>query len=169
MIRMVGAVLVAVGTSWLGIRAAGTLGQELNSLRAASEGLALLERELEWDSPPLSELMRRLVPRCRSPMNVVFQGVYKALDRLEEESLSGNWTMLIDQQTGFEARTKELLLPLGGVLGRCSCEEQRKAVAAVRERLDRLEQELAGERQRKGRLYRVLGVSGGSFLVLLLL
>ena len=169
MIRMAGAVLVAVGTSWLGIRAAGTLDQELNSLRAASEALALLERELEWDSPPLPVLMRRIVPQCRNPMNVVFQGVLRALDRLEEETLTDNWAMLIEQQAEFDAGTKRVLLPLGSVLGRCSCEEQRRAVAMVRERLDRLEQELMGERQRKGRLYRVLGVSGGSFLALLLL
>ena len=60
MMRLVGAALVAAGTAWLGFRAAAALGCRVRALEDMTQGLVLLEQELELDGPPLPELMERL-------------------------------------------------------------------------------------------------------------
>ena len=72
MIRLVGAVLVAAGCAWGGFRAADGLRGRVRALEEMGRGLALLEQELELDSPPLPQLMDRLVPRCRGPARELF-------------------------------------------------------------------------------------------------
>ena len=169
MIQILGAVLVTGGVSWLGFWAARSLDREWIDLRTAEEALAILEREMEWDSPPLPELLKRLVRQCSGPMKGIFQSLLHSMDRLGEVTLAENWSESIEKERGFNREIKDALLPLGGVLGRYSCQEQLQAVARVRVRLEGIEQELLEKRQQKGKLYRVLGVSGGGFLALLLL
>lgn len=67
MVRLLGAVLVAGGAAWAGMSAAEGLKRHTQALDALVDGLSLLEQELELDSPPLPELMERLIPRSAGP------------------------------------------------------------------------------------------------------
>ena len=62
-----------------------------------------------------------------------------------------------------------VLAPLGDALGRYDGERQREALAAVRRRLEELAARLEEDSRRRGRVYQALGLSGGAFLVILLL
>ena len=88
---------------------------------------------------------------------------------LEEEALSQAWRRLVSGlgELGEEGRT--CLLPLGDALGRCGGEEQRQAAEVLRRRLEELAVRTDGERRRLGKVYQALGLSGGAFLVILLL
>lgn len=169
MIHVLGAVLITAGASWLGFRAAGSLDREWKDLRTAVEALAILEREMEWDSPPLHELLKRLVGQCTGPMKAVFQDLIHSMDHLDEVTVAESWSVSVEKECAFRRVTKDALLPLGGVLGRYSGQEQRQAAARIRMRLEGIERELLEDRKQKGKLYRVLGISGGSFLALLLM
>ena len=169
MIRIVGVILVMGGASWFGFWAAASLDRERNQLRAAIEALSVLEREMEWDSPPLPELLKRLVGQCEGSMKDIFQGLACSLDSLGEVALAERWSALVAGEAAFSGEMRAALLPLGHVLGRYSSIEQMQAAAKVRARLENVEQRLMEKRDQKGKLYRVLGVSAGSFLVLLLL
>ena len=144
MVHLLGAVLVAAGCAWGGFRAADGLRCKVRALEEAAQGLALLEQELELDNPPLPQLLERIIPRSRGPARVLFQGCREALDHLEEETL-------------------------GDALGRCGGEEQRQAAEVLRRRLEELAGRTDGERRRLGKVYQALGLSGGAFLVILLL
>ena len=169
MIRLVGAVLVAAGCAWGGFRAADGLRGRVRALEEMGRGLALLEQELELDSPPLPQLMDRLVPRCRGPARELFQGCRGALGRLEEESFSSAWRRLVGELEGLGPEGRSCLLPLGDTLGRCGSEEQRQAVSLVGRRLAEAAARAEEDRRRMGRVYQTLGLSGGAFLVILLL
>lgn len=169
MLRLLGTVLVAAGCAWIGFRAAAALREQERALQDMDNGLALLEQELELDGPPLPQLMDRLLPRCRGAARELFQGCQQALERLEEESLSQSWRRLVEQRRELGPEGRQCLLSLGDTLGRCGCQEQRQAVAGVRCRLARLNARTEEERRRREKIYQLLGVSGGAFLVILLL
>ena len=61
------------------------------------------------------------------------------------------------------------LLPLGEVLGRYEAQDQREAIAQARSALERERERAEGEKLRMGRVYQALGLTGGAFLVILLL
>ena len=65
--------------------------------------------------------------------------------------------------------SRAALLLLGEVLGRYEADSQRQALEHARQALEREEQRAQEERRRLGRVYQALGLSGGAFLVILLL
>lgn len=169
MLRLLGTVLVSVGCAWLGFRSAAALRRQGRALRDMVDGLALLEQELELDGPPLPQLMERLIPRSRGAARALFQDCLRALDRLEEESFSRSWRRLVGSCDELGPEGRRCLLPLGDTLGRCDCREQRHTVRALRQRLMGLAAQAEEEYRRQGKVYQVLGLSGGAFLVIILL
>lgn len=169
MIRLIGALLIGAGGAWLGFGAAGRLGARVRALEELAEGLGHMARELELDQPPLEQLLERLIPGSRGAARTLFTGCRGALDRLEEEPFARAWARLVEGEPLLSKEGQACLLPLGQVLGRCGWEEEQRALDAVARRLEEEAGRAREERRRMGRVYEVLGVSGGAFLVILLL
>ena len=131
--------------------------------------LSLLEQELELDSPPLPELMERLISRSAGPARALFQGCRESLDRLSREPFSQSWRRLTETLPGLDEEARRALSPLGDTLGRCDWQEQQRRVAAVRGRIETLRAQAEEEQRRQGKVCRALGAAGGAFLVILLL
>ena len=169
MLRLMGAVLVAAGGACLGFQAAAGLRRQVRELRELSDGLALLERELELNAPPLDRLLARGAARSRGAAEALFRGCLQGLDHLEEERFSNLWRRLTGQARGLGPEGQAVLAPLGDTLGRYDVQRQREALADTRRRLEELAGRLEADSRRQGRVYQVMGLSGGAFLVILLL
>ena len=169
MVRLVGAVLVAAGGASLGFQAAAGLGRRVRALEETAQGLALLERELELNAPPLSRLLERGAERSRGPAEALFRECLRGLDRLDREDFSTLWRRLVSDCRALGSEGQAVLAPLGDTLGRYDGERQREALAAARRRLEELAARLEEDSRRRGRVYQALGLSGGAFLVILLL
>ena len=169
MMRLMGAVLVAAGGAALGFQAAASLRKRGRAVRQMEEGLALLERELELTAPPLPQLLEGGGARCQGPARALFQGCAQGLDRLDREDFSSLWRRLVQERTELTQEGQAVLFPLGETLGRYDGERQREALSAARRRLGELAARLEADCRRQGRVYQALGLSGGAFLVILLL
>ncbi len=169
MLRGLGAVLLAAGCAWIGFRAAANLRSRVRALEETAAGLLLLEQELELDSPPLPALMERLAGRAEGPAGALFAGCRDGLGRLDEEDLPHLWRRLVRSRRELEEEARACLLPLGDTLGRCGGESQIRAVRAVRRRLLELAARAEEREARERKVYQILGLSGGAFLVILLL
>ena len=169
MIRLMGAVLVAAGGAILGFQAAAVLRRRGRAVRRMEEGLALLERELELNAPPLSRLLERGAAHSQGPARALFQGCTQGLDNLDREDFSSLWRRLVRERAELTPEGQAILLPLGNTLGRYEGERQRETLSAARRRLAELAARLETDSRRQGRVYQVLGLSGGAFLVILLL
>jgi stage III sporulation protein AB len=132
-------------------------------------GLALLEQELELDAPPLPQLMERLERRTAGAARQMFRVCRQGLERLEREEFSALWHRAVAETVQLGAEGQHCLDPLGHTLGRFDSREQCRTVSAVRGRLEELRGRTEEECRRQGKVYRVLGLSGGVFLVILLL
>lgn len=169
MIRLIGAVFIAAGGALLGFQAAAGLRRRVRAVRQMGAGLALLERELELAAPPLSRLMERGAAHSEGPARALFQGCVRGLDNLDQEDFSALWRRLVGERTELPPDGQAILAPLGDTLGRYEVGRQREALSAVRRRLEELGGRLEADSRRQGRVYQALGLSGGAFLVILLL
>ena len=169
MIRFVGAVLVAFGAAWLGLSAASELEKRVRRLEALSAGLELLERELWERGSPLPQVLEKLAQRTQEPARTLFARCAQACGRLDREPFPEAWRRLMGELEGLTREGRFALLPLGEVLGRYEAQGQREAIAQARSGLERERERAQGEKLRMGRVYQALGLSGGAFLVILLL
>lgn len=169
MVHLIGAALVAAGGALLGFQAAAGLRRRVRAVRETEAGLALLERELELSAPPLPRLLERGAEHSQGPARALFQGCLRGLDSLDQEDFSSLWRRLVREQTGLPAEGQAVLLSLGDTLGRYEGERQREALSAARRRLEELAGRLEADSRHQGRVYQALGLSGGAFLVILLL
>lgn len=169
MIRLLGAALVAAGGGILGFQAAAGLRRQVWSLEQMAGGLLALEGELELTAPPLPRLMERSAGRSEGPARALFAGCAQGLERLDEEEFSDLWRRLVGERTELGAQGQAVLAPLGELLGRYEAPRQREALAAARRRLEELAARQEDDCRRRGRVYQALGLSGGAFLVILLL
>ena len=131
--------------------------------------LSLVERELELGAPPLPQLLERAAGCSQGPAKTLMEACLAGLEHLEREDFSALWNRQVRQLPQLGEEGQALLLPLGQVLGRYGGGEQREGVAAVRRGLEELARRWEEERRRQGRVYQVLGLSGGAFLIILLL
>ena len=169
MVRLMGAALFAGGCAVLGYRAAACLRARVQAVGQMAGGLALLEGELELSAPPLSQLMARGAARSQGPARTLFQDCAQGLTRLDREDFPSLWRRLTAERTELGAEGQAVLLPLGETLGRCGADRQLEALSSARRRLEALSARLEADSRRQGRVYQALGLSGGAFLVILLL
>lgn len=167
--KLVGAVLVAAGSGWLGLSAASGLTSRLRAVQAMMAGLELLERELWEHGTALPELLAALARRCPPPAAVFFQRCAQGCARLDRVPFGESWRQAVAELELLSPEGRAALLPLGEVLGRYEADSQRQALEHAWQALEREELRAQEERRRLGRVYQTLGLSGGAFLVILLL
>lgn len=169
MIRLIGAALVAAGGALLGFQAAAVLRGRVRVLDQLEAGLAILERELELNLPSLPRLLERGAAHSEGAARELFQSCVRGLDRLDREDFSSLWRRLVKELSVLGPEGQAILYPLGDTLGRYEARRQLEALSAARRRLEELSARLEADSRRRGRVYQALGLSGGAFLVILLL
>lgn len=89
--KLVGAVLVAAGSGWLGLSAAAGLTRRLRAVQSMIVGLELMERELWERGAALPELMVALAQRCSQPAAGFFQRCAEGCARLDQVPFGESW------------------------------------------------------------------------------
>ena len=166
--RLLGCALVAAAGAFMGFRAAARLKRQLKALDEVTEGLSLLEQELELHVPELEELMGELCGRTRGAARQLFSAFGETLNR-EHAAVSVQWERCVSELEELIPEGKLCLCGLGEVLGRYDCREQRDCVAAVRRRLDHIRETEGALCLSRCRTCQTVGLSGGAFLIILLL
>ena len=169
MVKLFGATLTAAACAWIGFRGAGTLRLRVRGMRELEQGLLLLERELELHKAPLPELLEQVSRRSTGCAARLFSLCWEGMQGLERSSVRDIWERSLASCSVLGEETFQILLPLGAVLGQCGAEAQVEGIAAVRGQLERLSRLAEEEWRQQGGVYRIIGVSGGAFLVILLL
>lgn len=169
MMKLLGSVLVASAAAYLGFRAADRLRKRVRGLEELIGGLGLMEQEMELSAPELGEMMARLSQRTRGMARVLFSAFDRGLDGLDGGSPGQLWEGCVASLEGLSPAGKSTLAPLGEILGRYDSREQRACIAAVRRRLETLREEEAAQCREKCRACQTIGLSGGAFLIVLLL
>lgn len=160
-----GALLVTAAGFCMGLSGSRELG---NTVRRREQLCWLLERlagELESFNSPLPELFGALEHS--------FDGELRLLCRHVAEGITGAvepfgliWAGALAYLPRLE---RQMLLPLGSVLGRYGTAEQLPAIFRCRREMERALQEARDRRRELGRVYIGLGTAGGLMLAVLLI
>lgn len=170
MLRAIGAALLLTGSAGVGLAAVGRLEHRVTALRSLIEALELMERELDFRLPPMKELILETAQRSAEPASGFLRTCGEGIDELRGRPFSGLWRQTaLEKLSALKNSDLEVLVSVGAVLGRYDGEGQRRAIAAVRERLVGFLDDASEERRRQGRVYGALSITAGVFLVILLL
>ncbi len=170
MLQIAGAILLVFGAASVGMRAAEQLTLHVRVLREMMAALMILERELTFRATPMPELLEQLGERTKGPISRLFVSCWRGMDNLGERSLGDLWRLALEaDDLPLEDEERETVGELGNILGRYDAESQREAVAATRDRLSQFLSQAEEKRDKMGRVYRVMGVTGGAFIAILLL
>lgn len=170
MIRMVGAVLLTGGAAALGFGAVRRLEQRVQELSQLWAGLSLIRRELGWRLTPLPELLRRAAGETKGAVSDFFRLCSVGAGRLNGRPFRQIWQQGLEcVSLRLEETDLEALEQVGSVLGRYDSENQQKALDQALERLAEQRRQAAEQRSRLGKVYGMLGLTSGIFLVILLI
>ena len=112
--------------------------------------------------------MGHLGSRTRGAAKKLFTDFADALSK-QETSVYELWERCVSHLEDLLPEGKNCLCALGAVLGRYDCREQRNCVAAVRHRLECIREAEGALCRSRCRTCQTLGLSGGAFLIILLL
>lgn len=169
MVKLLGAVLTAAGCAALGFRRGRELKRGVETLNQLLQGLALLEHELRLKGESLPVLLERLRDRSTGAARQLFFRCAGGLARLDEQPFARTWEEAAEGLDGLCPEGRALLAPLGQVLGRYDAGAQCQAVEEVRRQLEQLRREKWEDSRRLVRVYQMMGLTGGAFLMILLL
>lgn len=169
MIKLLGSVLIAGAAAWLGLTASLHLRRRVRALDEIAGALLLLEQELELSAPDLEHLALRVSRSSRGAGRTLFARFGASLQHLGAYTAAQLWERAVEQQEELALEGRRRLLLLGECLGRFDSREQRACVCAVRARLEQLRQQEEGECRARCRTCHALCLSGGAFLVILLI
>ena len=170
MLRLAGALLLVGGAAFLGFSAAAGLGRRVRSLRSLLGALELMEREIAFRLTPMPDLLDALSARTPPPLSAFFARCRDGLGALGEKDLGQLWREGLEEAPmGLADEELALLAELGEVLGRYDGEGQRAALERTRLALEETLRRAEEDKSRQGRMYGVLGLTAGAFLVIMLI
>ena len=170
MIRLMGTALLAGGAALLGVSAACRTRSRVRDLQMLAEGLRAILRELSYRLAPLPELLSGAKEQSGERVQMFFALCAQGAEHLNGRTFQTVWEQAAEaSQMCLEREDWQCLAPLGHVLGRYDCESQRQALESSLGRLEERCREAAEQSQKLGKLYSVLGLTAGAFLVILLM
>lgn len=168
MVRMVGAVLLMAGCGAAGLGAVKRLDDRIRDLRELAGGLETLRRELSWQLAPLPKALETAARGTRGCSAQFFEFCAQGVRHLAGTPFHQLWMEGLKRcSLRLEQEDMVLLEQLGPVLGRYDADNQQQAIDGVLSRLKQQQAQAAENRQRLGRVYGVLGMTVGLFLVIL--
>ena len=169
MIKLMGAVLLAAGFGGIGLGAVGRLDGRVRDLRELSAGLETLQRELCWRLMPLPGALKGAAGETRGRAAHFFDQCAQDILTLDGRTFQDVWrAALEDCPLQIDRGDRTVLEHLGPVLGRYDADSQRQAIGDAVADLARRQIQAVEDRRRLGRVYSVLGITAGVFLVILL-
>lgn len=171
MIKMMGAIIIIVATTWAGFEASRHLHERPKQLRLLKSALQSLEAEIMYGHTPLHEASRRLGSQLNKPLSWFFETFAKKLTETEttvkeawEESLTEVWKL-----TAFKQGELEIMKQFGQTLGQHDRISQQKQIQLTLTHLEREEADAQEKQMKYERMVKSLGFLLGLLLVILLI
>ncbi len=170
MIHTIGIILLAAGAAMIGLLAVGHLKARVRDLRCMVAGLSALRRELGYYLLPLPEGLARAAGETSGNAALFFELAAQGARHLNGRAFRDVWCQATEAgQLRLEPADLYLIEQLGGVLGRYDIDSQCRALDLALEKLSVQQTEAEDQSRCLGKLYSVLGLAAGGFLLVLLI
>lgn len=167
LVKIVGGILIVLGTSILGFSASMMNYKRHKNLIKIIVGLTAMENEISYTKKPIDEVLKRVSEI------IDFKEIFLTTAKMSNEiPLKRRWesAVLEDYKKLYlKKEDVETILLLAGELGMTDREGQIKNIKHVKKLTEVLQKEAKDEYFKQSKLLKGLGVSVGLFLVILLM
>ncbi len=169
MLKVLGGILVSVGSTAIGLYTAARLRRRVRILAQLCSAIEWMREEIRDKTTPVPELFQKLAHDLDEPVSQLFAAALTGMKGLGHRTFGEIWQAAVQRTpelllTEDEAAT---LLQLGHVLGQYGSLEQAASLESAKQRFDGFLQRAREERERRERVSVAFGISVGALLVIL--
>ena len=171
LLKLTGSFMALAGCCGCGIWLTAKRRRRIEMLREMEQILIFLYGEIEYAAVDVAELFLILAGKM-CYFRSFFEELCRQFDGMEQETLYELWKEAITGcglADGVDKEDVELWQEVGMQLGTLERKTQLQTLQILRERLQRRILEAEEEYKAQARVYRLTGVTGGIFMVILLL
>ena len=172
MIRLAGGLMVIGAATLFGFRAADALEEEYRQIQDIRRVMHMLQGEIRYARSFLSEAFLLIADTQQEPYASWLTCLQEKMDLRTEGSFPGIWEETAREHLGglaLKEEEKKRLYDLGQYLGTADVKMQISHLQMYVEHLEGRMEEMQRTMQTQKKLYRVLGMSGGILLAILLI
>lgn len=170
MIKLLGAIIIIVATTWTGFEAARHFSERPKQLRALRSALQSLEAEIMYGHTPLHEASRRLAEQLSNPLASFFESFARKLTDTET-TVKEAWETCLKEvwkATALKQGEFEIMKQFGETLGRHDRFSQQKHIMLTLSHLEREEADAIDRQAKYEKMVKSLGFLSGLLLIILL-
>lgn len=171
MIKLLGALLIVIATTWAGFKTSSRFNERPRQLRYLKSALQILESEIMFGHVPLGDAVKRIAGQVPKPISLLFEifseklaSTHAFVPFVWKESLDEMWQWTALQQGEYDA-----LCQFGETLGRHDRISQQKQILLVMSHLDREEQDAIEMQSKYEKMVKSLGFLLGMLIIILLI
>lgn len=170
--KLAGTLFLVAGTGGYGFYMAGQITKRLQQLQELYQLLLMLQGEIRYQNALLEEAFGAMAGRLDGWRHHFLQNLCRNIAAGTGQALEVLWRQeaekLLDD-TCLNANDIQLLLELGGQIGYLDRSMQVTTIEFYKNRLSGIIEEAEQKKEGQCRLYRVLGLAGGTLAALVLL
>ncbi len=169
--KLLGAVLIILASTWAGIEWSRTVSERSRQLRQLKAALQSLEAEIVYGMTPLSVACAHICRQVGHPVSWFFDSFRKKLEAGHATAYEA-WLESMEEvwkYTAFKQEEKEIMKQLGATIGQQDREHEQKQLKLALIHLEREEIEARDNQMKYERMFKSLGLLGGILLVILLI
>lgn len=165
--RIIGAFLVIIGCSGIGILVASAHRNQTKTLRQFIMLLNLMECELAYRHTALPDLCRQLSNNSNGVIMTVFSVLSKELEKQISPDVEQCMHVALKKAGNIPPKVTESFLLLGQSLGRFDLEGQLKGIEMTKSETQRILQEYTDNQDSRIRCYQTLSICAGAAVAIL--
>ncbi|MCR4796089.1 MAG: stage III sporulation protein AB [Ruminococcus sp.] len=158
-IRLSAGLLFILGGMFCGFNMADKLKQGVIFCTEAEKLLNICESEIRSNNSDVYSIVRRL-KKENINMRISFERLPECYS--PEVDFHQQWNSSFRSISGIDADELDIMLSLGSMLGTTDTEGQLKGISHIRAKVEQLYRKRQSEYEKKGRLYRSIGVLSGA-------
>lgn len=172
MIRIVGAIFVLASSSVFGFMKGQQLQERMDALREIQKMFLSILNDISFGQISLPESLERISGQVCDPFSRLLKNVCGEMRWRGGKSMARIWADEVEQclkKNDLKEKDRDALAQMGQYLGSLDRKTQEQMIRLYLNDLEVSIDEIAKSIQGQQKLYRMLGVSGGLLIILLLL
>lgn len=171
MIKLLGAILILMTTTWLGFQKARKYADRPKQIRQLRSALSLLKTEIGYGARPLVAACEQIGSRVSSPISHIFVTCRYNLEHMDGSSTFDCFKQAVDKEwskTALSDAEKEIMLNFGRTLGASDREDQLQHLALAESNLKIEETKAREEQVQNEKMFKTIGILCGALIVILM-
>lgn len=172
-VKLLGSLIVLMSAAGLGAVKSMEYTGRIRDLAEMRRLFLLLDGEIRSCRTPIPDAFLHMASRMNDNYRVFLEKMSEQLQKAEGEDFSVLWKRILEDtlgggKTDLKKEDMELLQSFGDMFGYLDVQMQLDAIALLQEQILERMSRLSGNCSAQMRMARLLGISGGIFLVILL-